>query len=395
MKKNLIFILPELYGGGAEKTVGNLSKKLIDNYNIDILLFRDTPIKYSYSGNLVFFPERKGNGFFSKIKFFVNAVIFLKKYKKRNKISYSISFLTAADIVNVFSKAKGTKNIISIRNTDSKLNDKNKLYKLCTFLSTHKCDCIIAISNQVKKDLIDNFKVDEKKITTIYNPSSKIEFGNMKLKFNKNFWNDPVVINIGRLTYQKGQWHLVRAFSKIVKQIPNIKLIILGEGELKEHLQELIHDYKLEKNVLLLGFVDNPYDYLSRSDLFVFSSLYEGLGNSILESFACGIPVLSTDCVAGPRELIAPQTDFINKTKDNICYEEFGILVPNFDDKIYDSSNPLTKEELLMSDAVINLISNKELLKKYKEKALERSKYFEIDYIVQEWIKNLENLIKK
>ena len=130
MKKNIIFILPELYGGGAEKTVGNLSKKLIDKYNIDIILFRDTPIKYAYSGNLVYLPERKKNNIFAKIVFFLHAIKFLKKYKREHNIDYSISFLTAADIVNVFSKVKDTKNIISIRNTDSILNNKNKLYKI-------------------------------------------------------------------------------------------------------------------------------------------------------------------------------------------------------------------------------------------------------------------------
>lgn len=392
MKKNIIFILPELYGGGAEKTIGNLSRELIKNYNIDIILFRDTPIKYAYSGNLVYLPQRKKDNIIAKILFFLKSIKFLKKYKKDHNIDYSISFLTSADIINVFSKVKNTKNIISIRNTDSKLNSTNKLYKLCTFISTHKCDHVISISNQVKMDLVTNFKVKENKITTIYNPSSAIEFGNMKLKVKEDFWNNQVIINIGRLTHQKGQWHLIRAFSKVIQKIPNIKLIILGEGELYEVLQQLIEDYQLEKSVFLLGFVDNPYDYLSKSKLFVFSSLYEGLGNSILESFACGIPVLSTDCIAGPRELIAPNTDFKIKASNEICYEEYGVLIPNFSGKILDSSISITQEEKLLAESIIELMENDELLQKYKQKATERSNDFKLEVIVQQWIKVLENL---
>lgn len=390
MKKNIIFILPELYGGGAEKTVGNLSKKLINDYNIDIVLFRDTPIKYAYSGNLVYLPKRTKNNIIAKIIFFIKSVFFLKRYKKEHKIDYSVSFLTAADIINVFSNTKGTKNIISIRNTDSRLNNKNKLYKLCTYISTHKSDHIISISNQVKDDLIENFNIDEKKITTIYNPSLAIEFGNMKLKVDENFWQNQVVINMGRLTQQKGQWHLIKAFSEVVKKNKNCKLLILGEGELKEELKKLISILNLEDNVLLLGFVDNPYDYLRKADIFVFSSLYEGLGNSIIESLVCEIPVISTDCIAGPREILSPKSDFRKKITDKIDYAEFGILVPNFKEEQCDYNIELTREEMILSDAITKMINDKEVRNHYIEKSKQRANDFNIEGISNEWKKILK-----
>lgn len=390
MKKNIIFILPELCGGGAEKTVGNLSKKLIEDYNIDIVLFRDTPIKYAYSGKLVYLPQRKKNNILSKVIFFMKSIVFLKKYKKEHKIDYAISFLTAADIVNVFSKVKNTKNIISIRNTDSKLNSKNILYKLCTYISTHKCDHIISISNQVKEDLINNFNIKENKITTIYNPSLAIEFGNMQLKVKEDFWNNPVVINIGRLTYQKGQWHLIKAFSEVVKQNKNIKLLILGKGELEENLKQLIEILKLENNVFLLGFVDNPYDYLKKSDIFVFPSLYEGLGNSIIESLVCGVPVISTDCIAGPREILSPKSDFRKKVVDEIDYAEYGVLVPSFGSEDCNLSTELTKQEKILAEAILRMINDKEFRDNYVEKAKQRVNDFKIEVIADEWKKILK-----
>lgn len=390
MKKNIIFILPELYGGGAEKTVGNLSKKLIEDYNIDIILFRDTPIKYAYSGNLVYLPQRKRNNIVAKLMFFFKSIQFLKKYKKEHKIDYSISFLTAADIINVCSNVKHTKNIISIRNTDSKLNNKNKLYKLCTYISTHKCDHIISISNQVKEDLIKNFNINENKITTIYNPSLAIKFGNMKLKVKENIWNNPVVINMGRLTYQKGQWHLIKAFSKVIKKNKDCKLLILGEGELEQKLNKLISIFGLKDNVLLLGFVDNPYDYLKRSDIFVFSSLYEGLGNSIVEALVCEVPVISTDCIAGPREILSPRSNFREKVIDKIDYAEFGILIPSFGKEECNYDMELTKEENILADAILKMLDDKELRNKYIEKSKQRVKDFNIDVIANEWKKILK-----
>lgn len=390
MKKNIIFILPELYGGGAEKTVGNLSKKLIEDYNIDIILFRDTPIKYAYSGNLIYLPKRKKNNFIAKLNFFIKSIIFLKKYKKEHKIDYSISFLTAADIVNVFSKVKRTKNIISIRNTDSRLNNKNKLYKLCTYISTHKSDHIISISKQVKDDLIENFNVNEEKITTIYNPSLTIEFGNMKLKVNEKFWDNPVVINMGRLTYQKGQWHLIKAFSEVVKKNKNCKLLILGEGELKEKLEKLITILNLQDNVLLLGFVDNPYDYLRKANVFVFSSLYEGLGNSIIESLVCKVPVISTDCVAGPREILSPKSNFKEKVIDKIDYAEFGVLIPSFGKEEFNYNIKLTNEEKILAEAILKIVDDKNLRNKYIEKSKQRVNDFKIETIASEWKKILK-----
>lgn len=383
MKKNIMFILPSLCGGGAEKTVANLSKKLIEDFNVYIIVFRDTKIKYSYEGKLVFLPQRKDDKIFSKVMFTINAISFLKKFKRDNKIDYAISFLTTADMLNVLSKSKNTKNYISIRNTDS-LNNHNLLY-LSTHISTHLCDHIISISKQVKEDLVNNFKVKEDKITTIYNPAQRVEFGNNMSIMYKGFFDNICIVNAGRLTYQKGQWHLIRAFSKVVSKFPNAKLMILGEGELREYLLKVIRNFGLENNVKLLGFVNNPYDYIKNADCFVFSSLYEGLGNSILEALTCGTPIISTDCVAGPREILSPRTDFRKKVKDRIDYSEYGILVPVPDGKQYINEKNLTLEENIIADAIIKICDDNKLRENYKEKSLKRSKDFYIDSIIKEW----------
>ena len=95
---------------------------------------------------------------------------------------------------------------------------------------------------------------------------------------------------MGRLTRPKGQWHLIRALSYVKKEIEDVKLLILGQGELKGYLKELVDKLDLRNNVEFLGYQRNPFKYIASSDLFVFSSLYEGFGNVLVEAMACGVP---------------------------------------------------------------------------------------------------------
>lgn len=388
MKKTIMFIVPTLCGGGAEKTVANLSKYLIKDYNIEIVLFKDTEMKYSYSGNLTILNNKKNSNLIKKVLFTIKSIFKLRKLKKEKNIDYAISFLTPADALNVFSKVRGTKTIISIRNTDSILM-KNFLMKMITYISCKKCDHIISISNQVKDDLINNFDIKEDKITTIYNPSLKIEFGKTKMKLDDDFFENDICINVARLVDQKGQWHLIRAFSKVILTNPKAKLVILGQGPLDGYLENLVNEYNLNENILMLGFVDNPYDYIKKSKCFVFSSLYEGLGNAILESLVCSVPVISCDCISGPREILAPNTNYKNKVKDKIDYAEFGILVPVFDGVKRSAKEKLTMEEEIMADAIIEFFKKDKFIH-YKAMAEKRSKDFDITEITKQWIEFLE-----
>lgn len=234
------------------------------------------------------------------------------------------------------------------------------------------------------------FGVDKEKIVTIYNPCV-IAIKNEKID-EQLFKKGKTIITIGGLKYQKGQWHLIRAFSEVIKTYPNAQLIILGEGEYREYLEMLISKYNIKNNVHLLGFVTNPYDYLIKSDVFVFSSMYEGLGNALMEALACRMPIISTDYECGAREILAPNTPLDKKVKNRIELAEYGILIPVCDGEKYTEKDALTKEELLMAKAIKKLIKDEELLKRYKNKALERSKDFEIDTVTKQWYRLFDTL---
>ena len=145
-----------------------------------------------------------------------------------------------------------------------------------------------------------------------------------------------IVLTAGRLVDQKGQWHLIRAFSRVINKMPDAKLLILGQGGNKDYLERLIKDYKLEDSIKLLGYKSNPYIYMVRSDIFAFSSVYEGLGNILVECMACGLPVVSADYKYGAKKLLAPDMDLKTEIHE-VTYGKYGILVPEMDDKKYEA----------------------------------------------------------
>ncbi|MEC7881171.1 MAG: glycosyltransferase, partial [Chloroflexota bacterium] len=168
-----------------------------------------------------------------------------------------------------------------------------------------KSDNIIAISEGVKQSLIKNFKLDSSKIKTIYNPSSdeKIlslaqeEIGSDLLS------GKPLIISVGRLTKQKDHITLLKAFNEIYSKI-DCNLYIVGEGSERDNLEKFIRNNNIEDRVKLLGYQNNPWKFMSKSELFILPSIWEGFGNVIVEAMLIGIPVISSDCPSGPREIL-------------------------------------------------------------------------------------------
>jgi glycosyltransferase involved in cell wall biosynthesis len=108
---------------------------------------------------------------------------------------------------------------------------------------------------------------------------------------------------VGRFTEQKAFDVLIRAFALVSKN-HRVRLIILGEGEERPDLEALIREYALEEEISMPGFVTNPYSYMAHAAAFVLSSRWEGLPTVLVEAMALGVPIISTDCPSGPREIL-------------------------------------------------------------------------------------------
>lgn len=171
-----------------------------------------------------------------------------------------------------------------------------------------KSDCLIAMTNKTRNYLIEILNLNEKKIIKIDNPiiSRKIKnLSNEKIDDQDLYiFKKKVFCSIGRLTRQKNYLELIKGFSNFSKRNgENTNLIILGNGEDEKKLKKFIRDQNI-KNCFLLGFKTNPYRYLSKSKLYICSSLWEEPGHTLIEAGYLNIPVLSSNCPNGPDELI-------------------------------------------------------------------------------------------
>lgn len=169
-------------------------------------------------------------------------------------------------------------------------------------------DAITVVAEAMKAELATAIRLDPNAIIAIPNPAPGQDTLRMlAARPAGHSWLEarscPVILGIGRLTDQKDFATLIDAFV-LIRATQPAKLILLGEGEERSALERKIADAGLTEHVSLLGFVDNPYAFLSRSDVFVLSSRWEGFPNVLVQAMACGTPVVSTDCPTGPREIL-------------------------------------------------------------------------------------------
>jgi glycosyltransferase involved in cell wall biosynthesis len=168
-------------------------------------------------------------------------------------------------------------------------------------------DDIIAVSKGIADDLSMLAGIPRERIRVVYNPVVTPE---LRLKAQvplEHPWFEPngtpVVLGVGRLAPQKDFSTLLHAFARVRETRP-ARLLILGEGEERCALEALIEKLDLEQDVSLPGWVKNPYPYMKRASAFVLSSKWEGLPGVLIEAMYCGVPLISTDCPSGPREVL-------------------------------------------------------------------------------------------
>lgn len=165
---------------------------------------------------------------------------------------------------------------------------------------------VVAVSNGVADDLAQQIALPRHKITTIYNPINFERIEQLKIQPLQHPWlgqDIPLVLGAGRLVDVKNFPLLIQAFLEVRKTRP-CRLVILGEGEKRAELEQLIQASDYAEDITLLGFSDNPYQWMAQADVFVLSSHSEGLPTVLIEALACGVPVISTDCPHGPREIL-------------------------------------------------------------------------------------------
>lgn len=391
MKKVYLFV-GTLSGGGAERAVSNISLNLNEDIKREIILFgNNTKLDYPYTGGLIYLDSMKLSNPLNKVLVLLSRIKETKKIKKNNPGITTISFLEYPNLINALTRKSG-KSIVSVRNhmtTKYKSGVKALFWNGTIKRLYSKTDQIIVVSKEIKQDLIINYRINPDKINVIYNSYpietiQKLSEEPIEDRY-KEIFKYPVIITSGRLNKQKGHWHLIRAFSEVKKIIKDVKLVFLGEGALEKELVQLAKSFKLKDDIHFLGFQENPFKYIKNSRMFVMSSLHEGFPNALAEAMACGAPIVSTDCLSGPREILAPDEFGSEPINYDIDFNRYGILTPVCDGNRYGIEDNITKEEQVMANHMMALLQDDEIVNYFSSQSLKRIEDFNIKNIIKQW----------
>lgn len=364
----IVFFIVSLGGGGAERVISTLSYYLTceKNYQITIVTLKPECL-YELPPSVAILSLKSGalNISLGKILFLPIFALEFSLILKKIKPDAVISFLYRPNLVHVMTKWFGNRlpiviserSLAQVRYSTNSFRDR-AMRALVRWLYP-KADSIIAISKDIKEGLKD-FGVLPERVTVIYNPQD-IEAIKVKSRENGNIQvpaNIPTLVAVGRLRDEKDHKTLLDALKKI-KETLNCRLIIMGEGPLEEKLKEYATTLGVSDSVLWLAWQSNPFATMAKADLFILTSRYEGFGNVLVEAMACGLPVISTDCPGGPREILENG--------------KYGILVPVGDSQA-------------IAGAVVNILQNKELYKKMKHNGYERAAQFDVHFIGPQYL---------
>ena len=301
--------MPPLGNGGLDRTVLKLASMMIEGgFKVDVISVKvGGPFlkKIHPSVNVIDLNEKRA----------LKALPKLVKYLRKERPQAMISAQYYINIIAVWAAmiaGNHTKNIVTERlATSEDLKCLNRLRKHLIPLFMRwvyrKADFVVAVSKGAAHDLAKITGINADLIKVIYNPTiddSLFEKANQPLKHP---WfaqkQHPVIVSVGRLTYQKDYHTLIRAFALVRKTI-DARLVILGEGDDRTELENLAETLGVKEFISLPGFVENPYSYMSKADLFVLSSRFEGMPNVLIEALALSTPAVSTDCPSGPAEIL-------------------------------------------------------------------------------------------
>jgi glycosyltransferase involved in cell wall biosynthesis len=321
MKKKILFITLTLEGGGAEKIFSGLIQKLHSEFDIVLVTFYrrgrfleeilsvpgiDYHCLNAERGNTLSFAAR------------------LRGIIKKTSPDKLISFLYYPNIVTYLALISMDLPVILSERSNHRYylsgTFKNKVWKWLIRKAFRKALAIVAVSNESKAAIVEDFNIAEKKIVTIYNGISFPILDKLKEEpvTDFEFEKDLIyIIAVGSLNKAKNYPLLIESFNIFHSKHNNTRLIILGKGEMKDEIYSHISTLHLNEAVQLMGYRDNPWKYMKYASCYVLSSRWEGFPNTLLEAMYINGHVISTDCPTGPSEIISNNEDGILCERDN------------------------------------------------------------------------------
>ena len=343
-RKNLLFIIPEMAMGGAQRSLSRISDELSVHHNIWVVVFnKHFSTLPGHVTSVLSLDVETGTSLVRKVLAFIQRVFRLRKLKKQLSIDVAISFLEGADYVNILS-GRGEKIILSIRG--SKLHDENMLrsnFALRKFLISKLyrfADGIVCVSNGIAQELIHDFKINRVPVHVINN-FYEVDLIDAQAreplpKSVEELFEFPTIVMSGRLAVEKGNIFILRVFAVLKNANPELRLVFVGDGPLRQELIQQADMLNLRvaykeindalPDVFITGSEANVFKYLHRARIYVLNSSSEGFPNGLVEAMACSVPVISADCPYGPGEILRrePKQDLLLNEE----FADFGVLLP-------------------------------------------------------------------
>ena len=307
-KKRIAFFMDALHGGGAEKAVVNLLKGLAkrNEFDLDLVLSAlEGPYLDQVPKQVRIIDLKKGR--------VITSILPLADYLRKNRPWALIGNMGHVNVVASLARelSRIQTRLLLVEHNTLSVNKSDlvraKLVSPLMKLLFPRADLVAGVSAGVARDLERQLGLKNQSVKVLNNPvvnEDLIAQSEAELDhpwFSEN--SSPVFLAVGRLNPQKDFPNLLNAFAQVRKR-KTARLIILGEGQERKKLEKIIDELSIGEDVLMPGFVKNPYAYMKRASCFVLSSRDEGLPTVLIESMACGCPVVATNCPSGPDEIL-------------------------------------------------------------------------------------------
>lgn len=391
-KRKLMLISPMLHQGGFERVCITTARLMEPYFDVTIVIFDSSDIGYNVEGlHIINLNLGVQKGKIRKILNMMKRSKKLRNLKKEMEPEIAYSFGPTANMVNAFSKTKKTKVWLGIRS----YMDMGEKLKLKLF--TRQADLIICCSKIIEKELKIKYKFN--KTATLYNLYDVESIRRQAQEKEPELpWGDVdeegrklrPILSMGREDDVKGFWHMLKIFSLIHTQIPEARLILVGEGTFDEY-KKLAEELGISEYVCFTGMQMEPYKYLKKGEVYLLTSLNEGFPNALVEGMALGLAAVSTDCMTGPSEILlgdenADQEKETEDKKASVIYGKYGVLVPVMSkDKNLDAG-VISEEELNVAEVVIDLMKDRSKLKKYQSAASKRAQSFSYEKYIEQFL---------
>jgi glycosyltransferase involved in cell wall biosynthesis len=300
-ERRCLCVLPDLSGGGAQRTMINLFHQLPEHgWQTELAVVQGGGAAADWLG-----PDDAvtdlGCG---RVRHGFRALRRLLALRESDLVFATM--LDANCLAALACLGQRPRPALVVRETNSQRarGDLGPLRRKLAGWAYRRADRVVALSHGVERELVEDLRLDAARALTLPNPVDIDAFAAPATDDPlPGRWRDgPVLVAAGRLTRQKGFDILLDAFARL--ETSSARLVILGEGPDRAALQAQAESLGLSDRILLPGFVTNPGDWYAQATLFVLSSRWEGFGHVLVEAMASGLPVLATDCPHGPRDII-------------------------------------------------------------------------------------------